>query len=84
MNRGKSKFSKLYSDPDLSLLDDRAVLTAMAYVDLNPIRAGITTTLELSQHTSIRQRIQHCRNSEAQQEQSLAPLIGIGPLLPLD
>ncbi|MEE4244488.1 MAG: hypothetical protein V2I33_03710 [Kangiellaceae bacterium] len=40
-----------------ALLDQAAVLTAMAYVDLNPIRAGISKTPEKSVHTSIQQRI---------------------------
>jgi len=39
------------------LLDERAVLAAMAYVDLNPLRAGMTDTLEGSDHTSIQQRL---------------------------
>ena len=34
----------------------------MAYVDLNPVRAGMETTPEQSDHTSIQLRIQHCRN----------------------
>ena len=30
----------------------------MAYVDLNPVRAGMADTLEASSHTSIRERLQ--------------------------
>lgn len=41
------------------LLDDRAVLACMAYVDLNPVRAGIAVDLESSRHTSIRRRLQN-------------------------
>ena len=40
-----------------ALLDDGALLTAMAYVDLNPVRAGLSTTLMESDFTSVQQRL---------------------------
>lgn len=40
-----------------ALLDEAAVLAAMTYVDLNPIRAGMTDRLDQSHHTSIVRRI---------------------------
>ena len=39
------------------LLDEQALVTCMAYVDLNPVRAGMTKSLEGSAHTSIRSRL---------------------------
>lgn len=39
-----------------ALLDETAVLATMVYVDLNPVRAGISDTPERSAHTSVRRR----------------------------
>jgi hypothetical protein len=39
-------------------LDEAALLACAAYVDLNPIRAAVTQTLEQSHYTSVQRRIQ--------------------------
>ena len=48
-----------------TLLDERALLACMVYVDLNPIRAGICETPEISDFTSIQQRLQAYREKVA-------------------
>ena len=40
-----------------ALLDEAALVSCMAYVDLNPIRAGMTESLEESEFTSIQERL---------------------------
>lgn len=50
-----------------ALLDDAAVIKTMAYVDLNPVRAGTAATPEDSVHTSVQARIE-------KRDDSLAPM----------
>jgi REP element-mobilizing transposase RayT len=42
-----------------ALLDERALVTCMAYVDLNPVRAGVCESLEASDFTSVQERLVH-------------------------
>ena len=72
-----------------ALLDNQALLSCMAYVDLNPIRAGVSHSLAASDFTSIQERIkqhsayqQHIDNpipdlSIPQQPPTLLPFAGI-------
>jgi len=59
------------------LLDENAVLAAMAYVDLNPVRAKICDTLEASVHTNARQRLTAIEQESAAADLPLAPIAGI-------
>jgi REP element-mobilizing transposase RayT len=58
-----------------ALLDEKALLAAMAYVDLNPVRAGIAETPEASDYTSIQERVAGVpqeAESEIQRQESTA------------
>ena len=62
----------------------RAVLAGMAYVDLNPIRAGMVDRLEHSVHTSVHERIAALRAHPEQAAEPLRPVAGgLHPVTPL-
>jgi hypothetical protein len=61
-----------------ALLDEQAVLACMAYVDLNPIRAGMADDLATSKHTSARRRWQVAEARAPSSTAALRPLAGIG------
>ena len=57
------------------LLDEAAVITAMSYVDLNPIRAKMAKTPEASDYTSIQQRIQKFNKNKPDNNIPLSKLV---------
>jgi REP element-mobilizing transposase RayT len=45
----------------VAILDEESLLATCAYIDLNPVAAGVTRTPEASPHTSIKERIDHAK-----------------------
>lgn len=45
----------------IAILDEEALLATCAYVDLNPLAAGLVQRPEESPYTSVRVRVEHCR-----------------------
>ncbi len=65
------------------LLDDECALAAaMAYVDLNPVRAGIAESVEGSDHTSVQARATELRKNPSNANKLLMPIAGFGVFLP--
>ncbi|WP_196140939.1 transposase [Aliikangiella sp. G2MR2-5] len=58
----------------IPLLDETAVLASMSYVDLNPIRAGVTQDLQNSLHTSIKRRIDNLQHFLIAGNEPLTPV----------
>ena len=48
-----------------ALLNEQAIIACMSYVDLNPMRADICDSLEDSEYTSIKQRIDETQSEPA-------------------
>ncbi|MGO8898163.1 MAG: transposase [Isosphaeraceae bacterium] len=45
----------------VAILDEESLLATCAYIDLNPVAAGIAEVPEASAHTSIKQRVDHVK-----------------------
>ena len=43
----------------IAILDEESLVSVCAYIDLNPVAAGIAATPEASEHTSIKARVEH-------------------------
>jgi REP element-mobilizing transposase RayT len=56
-----------------ALLDEKALAACMAYVDLNPVRAGMAETAEQSEYTSVAARAENLKPDQNPAEQNSNP-----------
>ncbi len=64
------------------LLDEEAVLTAMAYGDLNPFRAGMVTVPEEAEFVSLTRRVEQADDDDGGAARPIEPALG-GPRPPV-
>jgi hypothetical protein len=58
-----------------ALLDDAAINNAMAYVDLNPVRAKMVRRAVEATHTSLTKRLQNLAMDDEKLQEYLAPVV---------
>ena len=61
-----------------ALLDEQALLAAMSYVDLNPIRAAMAETVQDSAHTSIRRRLDELGTPDLREQPEMTQACAAG------
>ena len=60
-----------------ALLSEKSILAAMAYVDLNPVRAKIAGNIATSGYTSVKMRSQQLLKDSKRADHPLMPLVGV-------
>ena len=60
-----------------ALLSEKSILAAMAYVDLNPVRAKAASNIATSRYTSVKLRNQQLCKNPGRANQPLMPLVGV-------
>ena len=58
----------------IAILDEESLLSVCAYIDLNPVAAGIAPTPEASEHTSVKARVEHVKTSGRTEDLKAAEL----------